>query len=146
MRASRSTTTAGSCWRVLATRNGVAVDGQPHAAGDSVVLPDAGATLQLGTTRLRLRLPGETLAPERAIVAPRRIAGAVGAGAGGDDGRHRLDRLDPGADLTAWLPLLVGVPVALAGVVRRLGDDVQAVPAPLRLRRPPAHRAAVAAS
>lgn len=102
---------------VLDTANGVAVDGRRHGAGSTCLLPEAGATLQLGQTRLRLRLPGETLAAEKPLPAAAAAAtpwllglallvlalAELGLG------------LDPGADLTAWLPVVVGLPVAVAG-------------------------------
>ena len=102
---------------VLDTANGVAVDGRRHGAGSTCLLPEAGATLQIGQTRLRLRLPGETLAAEKSLPAAAAAAtpwllglallvlalAELGLG------------LDPGADLTAWLPVVVGLPVAVAG-------------------------------
>ncbi|MDP1902305.1 MAG: FHA domain-containing protein [Rubrivivax sp.] len=104
---------------VLHSRNGVTLDGRPLGAGAAVSLPDGGATLHLGTTRLRLRLPGEVLAPETPLpaLAPGHRAAPLLALAGvtlislyG----HWLG-LDPGADTSAWLPVLVGLPVVVAG-------------------------------
>ena len=101
------------------TVNGVGVDERPHAAGAQVPLPGTGALLQLGGLRLRLRLPGETLAPERALPPRGRSSGGTLFLAGlllmamtliG----HGLT-LDPQADATAWLPPLLGLPVAIAG-------------------------------
>ncbi len=100
----------------LASRNGVAVNGR--RGDEPSVLPAGGAELQLGTTRLRLRLPGEVLAPELPLPP------------GGGGLRKPLllgllafalllvqhwIALDPGADYNAWLPTLVGVPAVLAG-------------------------------
>ncbi|MDZ7592372.1 MAG: FHA domain-containing protein [Rubrivivax sp.] len=102
---------------VLDTANGVAVDGRRHGAGSTCVLPEAGATLQLGQTRLRLRLPGETLAAEKplpaaaAVATPWLLGLALLALALAELGLG----LDPGADLTAWLPVVMGLPVAVAG-------------------------------
>lgn len=100
---------------VLDTANGVAVDGRRLAAGAQCLLPEAGALLQLGQTRLRLRLRGEVLAAEKplppATASPWLFALPFFALAVAE---HAL-RLDPGADTTAWLPVLVGVPVAVAG-------------------------------
>ena len=102
---------------VLDTANGVAVDGRRHGAGSTCLLPEAGATLQLGQTRLRLRLPGETLAAEKplpaaaAVATPWLLGLALLALALAELGLG----LDPGADLTAWLPVVVGLPVAVAG-------------------------------
>lgn len=101
---------------VLDTANGVAVDGRRHGAGSTCLLPEAGATLQLGQTRLRLRLPGETLAAEKplpaaaAVATPWLLGLALLALALAELGLG----LDPGADLTAWLPVVVGLPVAVA--------------------------------
>jgi len=109
----------GQVWlNVGASDNGVLVDGQRLPAGRSLALPAGGALLQLGATRLRLRLRGEQLAPERRLiftaVRPAQLAwqaGLIGLLMGV---RHWVG-LDPGAGLTAWLPLLVGLPLALVG-------------------------------
>ena len=100
---------------VLDTANGVSVDGRRLAAHAHYPLPDAGALLQLGQTRLRLRLRGEVLAAEKplppATASPWWLALPLLALAVAE---HAL-RLDPGADSTAWLPVLAGLPVAVAG-------------------------------
>lgn len=105
--------------QVLDTRNGVRLNGVLLARGEKLPLADSGATLQFGATRLRLRLPGEVLAPEKplpGLVPGQRLQLAgialalllmVLAG-------HWID-LDPGADYSAWLPVLVGVPLVLIG-------------------------------
>src|SRR5207342_592839 len=54
---------------VLSTANGVELGHHRHAAGEQVALPGGGALLQLGPVRLRLRLPDEALAAERAMPA-----------------------------------------------------------------------------
>jgi len=100
---------------VLETANGVSVDGRHLAAGERCVLPTAGATLQIGQTRLRLRLPGEVLATEKLLppvaASPWLWALPLFALAL----TELALALDPGADLVAWLPVLVGLPVAVAG-------------------------------
>ena len=102
------------CIRDRDTANGVAVDGRRHGAGSTCLLPEAGATLQLGQTRLRLRLPGETLAAEKplpaaaAVATPWLLGLALLALALAELGLG----LDPGADLPAWLPVGVGPPGA----------------------------------
>lgn len=100
----------------LPSLNGVRVDGK-RSEGEAT-LPAGGAELQLGGTRLRLRLAGEVLAPELALPA-----------AGGGPllplamglatfalmlAQHWLT-LDPGADYNQWLPVLIGLPAVLAG-------------------------------
>ena len=99
--------------------NGVSVGSVRFAAGARVPLPAAGSSIQLGAIKLRLRLPGETLAPERALPAlgsalllPPLLAGALLMLMALAD---HWTLLDPGADATAWLPIAVGVPLALAG-------------------------------
>ena len=101
------------------TVNGVTVDERSHAAGAQVALPGSGALLQIGGLRLRLRLPGETLAPERAL--PLRVRSSSGmlffAGLllmAMVMLSHGLT-LDPQADATSWLPPLLGLPVVIAG-------------------------------
>ncbi len=99
----------------LPSLNGVQVDGRAVTAEQ--VLPAGGAALQLGATRLRLRLPGEVLAPEAPM--PAALGGLARpllmglamwlllvAG-------HWI-ALDPGSDFNAWLPLLAGLPAVLA--------------------------------
>lgn len=101
----------------LPTRNGVLMDGR-RADGRTPV-PAAGAMLQLGATRLRLRLAGAVLADEE--IMPRQAGGGrLGAAALMLSvfllllADHALS-LDPGADYAAWMPALVGLPAALAG-------------------------------
>ena len=107
--------------QALPSRNGVKLDGRDVA--DSAPLAAAQAALQLGTTRLRLRVAAAdtaahaALAPERPLpataAAPLRaplftaVAVLLLALAG-----HWV-ALDPGADFTSWLPVVVGVPMAV---------------------------------
>ena len=102
--------------QVLNTANGVRVDGRPHAAGATVDIPAAGAMLQLGANSLRLRLPAETLAPERPL--PKRGSALLPLACGGALWLLALlvhgIGLDPGADASAWLPTLLGLPAAVA--------------------------------
>lgn len=104
--------------RVLDTVNGVRLGAQTLARGTQEGLPPS-SELTLGRSRLRLRLPGEALAPELALhasPAPARTSLAIGLLAlllwlaGG----HLLEA-DPGDPLSEVLPVLVGLPVALAG-------------------------------
>ena len=101
------------------TVNGVEVDDVRHRAGARVVLPAGGANLQIGGLKLRLRLPAETLAAEKPlpVLSRAHLAGPLLAGLlflllGLFD--HWLS-LDPGADAAAWLPVAVGLPLAVAG-------------------------------
>ena len=98
--------------------NGVTLGSTRYAAGARVVLPAAGALLQLGGVKLRLRLPGETLDPERPLPAVAESALVPALITGGlmmllALATHWVS-LDPGADATAWLPVIMGVPLALA--------------------------------
>lgn len=102
--------------QALPSVNGLRMNGRPVDAPQP--LPAAGALLLLGGTRLRLRLPGESLAaevplPRHAAPRPTPLAAALGLlvlALGG----HWLD-LDPGADYAAWLPLLLGLPLGVVG-------------------------------
>lgn len=100
------------------TINGVHIGTRHHTAGQQVALPAAGALLQLGGVTLRLRLPAETLAPERPLPPVGRTAWAVPLAAGlllmALAWAGHWIALDPGADLSAWLPVAVGLPLALA--------------------------------
>ena len=105
--------------RVGDSRNGVLVGTVHHGAGQQVLLPSAGTALQIGGLKLRLRLPGEVLAPEQALPAVAVTPWAVPAGAGLLVMLLALVNhwvsLDPGADTQAWLPVLIGLPLAVAG-------------------------------
>jgi pSer/pThr/pTyr-binding forkhead associated (FHA) protein len=105
--------------QALPSRNGVVLDGRALNDG-CTALPAAGATLQLGTTRLRLRLngAGEPLAPEKPMPA-HASAGLRGTALAAAALMALVMAevwigLDPGADYTAWLPLLLGMPLAVA--------------------------------
>jgi len=99
--------------------NGVTLGRTRHEAGAQLLLPPEGTELQLGTVRLRLRLPGETLAPERPLQVHGRahLAGPLLAGmlvlllALAD---HWVS-IDPGVDAAGWLPVAVGMPLVLVG-------------------------------
>lgn len=102
---------------VLDTVNGVRIDGVAHAAGARVPLPVGGATLQLGSGVLRVRLPGEALAPERLLPSAamgHRLRTPLLLGVSAVlVGLEYWMGLDPGADATAWLPPLIGWPAML---------------------------------
>ena len=112
--------------RVLATRNGVRMltprssawrGGQPVDASVPLSLPAGGALLQIGTTQVRLRLPGEVLAPERPLTDQ---AGGtttrtllIGAALLALVYAQHAVSLDPGADFSAWPSTLFGLPLAV---------------------------------
>jgi hypothetical protein len=104
---------------VLESRNGVGHGKQRIASGQAFPLPDGGTTLQMGATRLRLRLPGEVLAAEQPLAGLGGLSNVqllgVGAALLALMWANHWVGLDPGADFAAWLPALVGLPVALAG-------------------------------
>lgn len=98
------------------TANGVRLGTRQLAAGTTEALPAGGAAFTIGQTALRLRLPGEVLAPEKLLLPTRGIAAPLAAAVlvmALVLANHWVS-LDPGADATAWLPLLAGVPVAVA--------------------------------
>ncbi len=103
--------------RVLDSRNGVRLAGRAVPADTPLPLPAGGALLLMGTTRVRLRLPGEVLAPERPLaghagdtLTPTLLTGAALMGL--LCAQHAIG-LDPGADFSAWLPTLFGLPLAV---------------------------------
>lgn len=103
--------------QVLQTTNGLRVDGRLHGAGASVALPaSAATTLQAGNTTLRLRWPGEALAPEKPLPTGSSALVPLVLGALLATSvlvRHGIG-LDPGAEPTAWLPAALGLPAMLA--------------------------------
>lgn len=102
----------------LASRNGALVDGRSLAADESRSVPGSDVLIQLGQTRLRLRLRDAVLAPERPLAARRAIGPWALAACGVAlvallAAEHWLG-LDPGAEFSTWLPLLLGLPAVLA--------------------------------
>lgn len=99
------------------TRNGLRLRGREWPAGSRVPLA-GGAEWRIGRSTLRLRLPDEALAPELplapATTGRRRHAVTVGLVAlllwllG-----EQWLRSDPGDPLGGYLPVLVGLPIAL---------------------------------
>ena len=86
-------------------------------AGGRLPLPGPGTVLQLGGQRLRLRLPGDAIEPERmmagALPAGRSLAVVAGLWLA-VQALQRWIELDPGADFTQWLPWVLGLPTGLA--------------------------------
>ena len=99
--------------QVLETRNGLGVSGQRLAAGARLALPAGGATLQLGQTRLRLRLPGEQLPPEKPLQPVNHHAWLLALPLLALVLAEHAIGLDPGAEASQWLPLLL-LPLGLA--------------------------------
>lgn len=106
--------------RVEATRNGVQLGPRTLVEGEVVPLPLLGEAWQLGATRLRVRLPGDPIEPERPL-------GLAATGARPSVtamsalglwalvlAEHGVD-LDPGATLGDWLVPLLAFPAALVG-------------------------------
>lgn len=104
--------------RVGDTVNGLLLDGRLLKAGDEAGVP-AGARLQIGDSRLKLRLRGENLAPERplqvAAVPSHRSVGVMVVVALAWLAALRWVELEPGASWSQWLPFLLSAPVALVG-------------------------------
>jgi len=103
--------------QALPSRNGVRMDGRPVQG--SAVVPAGGCALQLGATRLRLRLGDETLAPElplaHGVGSGRRAPLLAGLAVAAILLASHWLTLDPGADFSTWLPMVVGMPLVLAG-------------------------------
>ncbi len=102
---------------VLSSHNGVQQGKRRIGSGQTLLLPQAGARLQLGATHLNVRLPAEVLAPEQPMrrSSTGGIAWALLAGLlllALQFGTQWVG-LDPGADPSVWLPTVLGVPLAL---------------------------------
>ena len=99
--------------------NGVTHALQHHGAGAQVLLPAGAATWQLGGLQLRLRLAGETLPAEQPLPPGAATPNSAPLVAGALFMLLALFNhgvtLDPGAEASAWTPLVVGVPAALVG-------------------------------
>ncbi len=103
--------------QALPSHNGLRLDGR--ALDGPTPVPAGGGLLQLGQTRLRLRVADAdaALAPEKPLPAtpaltrrgPLLAAGALMALVLGGQWLS----LDPGADYTAWLPLALGLPAVV---------------------------------
>ncbi len=100
------------------TVNGLQMGEQTLSAGQDAAVPAAGTTLQLGALRLRVRLPAEVLAPEKPLPTHRlaswALVGTAAAVLAVLSVGERWVGLDPGADLSAWMPLLLGLPASIA--------------------------------
>ena len=98
--------------------NGVTHAGRLHGAGAQVTLATGTASLQMGGLQLRLRLAGEELPAEQPLpsLAAAQKSGPLLAGLGFMLLAlfNHWAALDPGADASAWTPMAVGIPVALA--------------------------------
>jgi pSer/pThr/pTyr-binding forkhead associated (FHA) protein len=103
---------------VGSTLNGLQLDGRALKAGDETALA-SGARLQIGDSRLKLRLRGESLAPEQPLqvgaVSSHRGVGVMVVVALAWLAALRWVELEPGASWSQWLPFLLSAPVALVG-------------------------------
>lgn len=101
------------------TVNGLQCAGRTLRAGEATDLPASGGTLQLGALRLRVRLPREALAAEKPLpssaLASGRTAGVAAVLLALLSTAEHWTALDPGADFSAWMPLLLGLPAAIFG-------------------------------
>jgi hypothetical protein len=101
---------------VGATRNGVQVGPRTLVEGETAPLPHNGEGWQIGATRLRVRLPGDPIEPERPLGLT--TTGAkpwvTAAGAAGLWALMLIEHgiyLDPGSSLTDWLLPLLALPI-----------------------------------
>jgi len=106
--------------QVGATRNGVQVGPRTLVEGEAAALPPLGEAFQIGGTRLRVRLPGDPLEPERPLGLA--TTGAhpfvIGACAIALWALVLIEHgiyLDPGSSLTDWLMPLLAWPLGALG-------------------------------
>ncbi len=103
--------------RALPSHNGLRLNGLPVA--DTAAVPASGGLIQLGNTRLRLRRAGETLAPEQPLASGGQRAlmptALIGAAVLALVLFNHWLTLDPGADYSAWVSMLVGLGALLTG-------------------------------
>lgn len=105
---------------VGATRNGLWVDHRHLVTGDRLPLSVSGVELQLGSAQLRVRWQGEALAPEE-VIAPAGRWLRLGFWPAAGVALLWLVMLalqfwiglDPGAEVSDWLPFALGAPLGL---------------------------------
>lgn len=105
---------------VGATRNGLWVDHRHLVSGDRLPLAVSGVALQFGSAQLRVRWPGEALAPEE-VIAPAGRWLRLGFWPAAGVALVWLAMLavqfwiglDPGAEVSDWLPFALGAPLGL---------------------------------
>ncbi len=95
--------------------NGLRIGRRRLAPGQAVAVAGDGAVVQIGQSRLRVRLPGEALAAERplprgTLVGPLLVGAALLA----YWAAYSWIELDPGADFSNWLPDFLGLPISVA--------------------------------
>lgn len=103
--------------RLGETVNGARLGGRRLLAGDTAMLETGDGAFQLGRTRLRLRLPQESIAPERPLPptaqpvwATAALLLALAALVYGPV----WVRGDPGREFSEWLPRLLALPVGVS--------------------------------
>jgi FHA domain len=106
--------------QATSTRNGLRLGQRLLQAGEQAPIEGQGAVLQLGGTTLRLRCTGEVLAPEEVVPVDWRW---LRIGFWPSAGLALLwlallaltfwIGLDPGAELSDWLPFALGAPLGL---------------------------------
>lgn len=103
--------------QVLPGLNGAQVGRRRLPAGACLTMPAGEQGFVLGATKLRLRLAGEALAPERPLAraAPRAVTLLLAALLWGWMLAGFAIQIDPGSRFTDWLVPVVVVPFALAG-------------------------------
>ena len=103
--------------------SGVRMVGAQLASGQAAALPaprasEPGTVIELGLTRLRIRLAGQPLLPEEPLEGDRSVSGRVIASLGlamlAWLYAVRWVEADPGEPIVSYLELLFGVPAALA--------------------------------
>jgi hypothetical protein len=102
---------------VGSSTNGVSMGHRSLKSGDQLAVPAQGLHLLMGGQRLNLRLPTETLEPERplqaALLSGRSLLLAAFVLLALQVAERWL-QLDPGANFTQWLPWLLALPLGLS--------------------------------
>ncbi|MBK7616494.1 MAG: FHA domain-containing protein [Vitreoscilla sp.] len=103
--------------RLGETLNGASMGERRLVAGESATLDAGEGSFQLGSTRLRLRLPQQALAPERPLPAtaqPAWVTAALLLALAVLIYWPAWLRADPGRDPSEWVPMLLALPLGVA--------------------------------